>query len=174
MPELTVSGAIIESFAKHREKSGCYTRIHVKSDVSASLQDLLGVNHADLPENVSSFPFVKDCALSAQTVHIEPNDKEFKKEHSLQLGCDLVSEFKLARVKDEEGNGGAFLQASFNIRTRQKDACAYLENLAENIGGATLKLRIKYSEQSLIDDGTAPEPATSREAGRKARKETGE
>lgn len=171
MSELIVGGVILESFAKHQEKSGCYTRLHFKGDVSEGLKQLLKIESADLPDTVSNFPFMKDCALSANTMHLEPAAKEFKKQFTIELSADLVSDFSIARVKDKNGNGGAFLQASFNVRTRQKDACAMLECFKENLGEGVSQLRVKYSEQAGVDDGSKSEPATAREENRRKRQE---
>jgi hypothetical protein len=179
MEQLIIGGAVVEHFAKHQETSGCYTRIHFSSDVSIGLQDLLEIDSTALPDLVANFPFVRDCSLNAVRLLLEPTEKEFRKQYSLDLGIELVSEFKIARVKDENGSGGSMLRASFNVRSRQKDCCAILEAYKETLGEAPAELKIKYNQQSAIDDGSKPAevtplpPKTSREAARTARQQAG-
>lgn len=173
MPTLLIGGAVVMGFSESHESAGPVTLIEMKSDVAAALKRHLDIEKLDIPGTVGSIKFNKETSLSASNIILTPNDAEYKQKFTLDLGVDLVSDFAIRRVKDENGNGGVYPQAYFNIRTRHEDACAILEKyMHQGPGRQTAQLKITFSEQTSIPevDGAAM-AETAREAGRKARKE---
>lgn len=112
---------------------------------------------------------IESCKLSGQlagdNMVLTPADKTLK-QYEFQLGIGEVTDFEIARVKDDDKESTR-TELRFKIRTASGSAAAQLYDYLSKVGKAPAAMKLKYSEQGSLTD----QPETSESAADEAPEE---
>jgi len=152
---MILRGSFIRYFDCRIQEGGAFTRIHASSDFSEPVREAMGWPQIS--------PEIESCKLSGtlagDNMVLTPADKGLK-QYEFQLGIGEVTDFEVARVKDDDGDSMR-TELRYKIRTAAGSAAAQLFEYLSKVGKAPGAMKLKYSEQgSLVDAG---EPAAEKD-----------
>ncbi len=149
MPSLTFRGAFIRYFDCRLQEGGAFTRIHASADLSDPIREAM-----DWPQIADEIESCKlSGSLAAEHFVMTPTDKALKS-HEFQLPVGEVTDFEVARVKEDDGES-VRTELRFKMRSASGSAAALLFEYLSTVGKAPAAMKLRYSEQGSLTEETS-------------------
>lgn len=153
METIQFRGVKIRYFDERREsETGLFTRIHLSADPSDPVFEAMGWEK--IPDCIGSGKLTG--SLVARDLVLTPVDPALRKQ-AFQLTCIEVSDFFLARVKEDDGESKV-AELRFIVRSQAAQASALLSAYWRVLGDAPAMLTVDYSAAKREVDLKKTEP----------------